>query len=705
MFVYRTRGVVAATLAVMGLGLGACDDPSQNTDLRPEGPPDVLAVLVFTDAVNGVFETATYCKPNDEKRPGLVGVGPLFVTEQICPENLSENAAPVDNAYPDGWYIRIMFDELLDPDIEALTPVIDEDTGEETGAFTASIAGTHPVKLECKNLAGAFVEIDYDGYYSPSGNRITWPLGPSLVIKPSDPELISTNSECQVTINDNVVDKSGVAVEATQRGPFKFTVAPIKVIAIDPPDDPEFDDPIDALQIYFDNPYIQFNTNVDLDSLCVDEDADGLCDDEKVFSITDVAHPSEGPGYCDVTFDPCGTAADCELLDATNNLCGRGFCGATGDACNKPTDCPTADDHCGTLYAYDYLQFGLSATEYGIGPPEPIETEHKYTMQFTQGAKLKDRCGRETTLGAPNVDDLTLVHFATNKFAPKTTPTSIVSGETASANKRLQFNFTNVLEGHDTASTTAPKPAVAVPPASVTAGAFTLSPMPQKLIGTCLTGFGGGCTLIDLLPTELLIIPSDGSGQLQLTGHLKINTEYTATLKAGTVIKDFYLKEYTVPEDKVVKWKTAAAIQMTGMTMRFTGQLFGIGNNGTVTKPTPTTTSDIRLAWNASMDPTTLDVTDIKVESLEGGAVPTLTTTSPTTGATLASGCGITSNATNHLGTCTLRLRGLFAPGTYKITLVKGAVFKDIYGTEYTQAADQSITVTIAEAPAATPCL
>jgi hypothetical protein len=138
---------------------------------------------------------------------------------------------------------------------------------------------------------------------------------------------------------------------------------------------------------------------------------------------------------------------------------------------------------------------------------------------------------------------------------------------------------------------------------------------------------------------------------------------------------------------------------MTGITMRFTGQLFGAGNNGTITKPTPTTTSDIRLAFNASMDPTTLDVADVRVEAVSGGALPTLAVAS-------SSGCGVfTTNPQNALGTCTLRLRGLFAPGTYTITLVKDAQFKDIFGTVYTQAADQTITVTVEEAPATPTCL
>ena len=110
MFVHRTFGVASATLGM--LALGACSDPELNTDLRTEGPPEVLAVLVATDASFMLYETATYCKPGDEFRPTLVGL-PDFTTLQVCPEDGDPD--PVVDAYPDGWYIRIMFDELLDP--------------------------------------------------------------------------------------------------------------------------------------------------------------------------------------------------------------------------------------------------------------------------------------------------------------------------------------------------------------------------------------------------------------------------------------------------------------------------------------------------------------------------------------------------------------------------------------------------------------
>ena len=191
MFAIRTHGVVAATLGV--LAVGGCTDPAQSTDLRPEGPPDVLAVTVLSDAATQLYETATYCKPNDPQRPSLVGL-PDFTTLQVCPADGSA-VDEMTSAYPDGWYVRVMFDELLDPSIETLTEIVDED-GMGTGTYEGSIADSHPVTLECvSSVTKTMTPVSYTGYYSPAGNRVTWPLGPSIVIKPNDPKSIATNTE------------------------------------------------------------------------------------------------------------------------------------------------------------------------------------------------------------------------------------------------------------------------------------------------------------------------------------------------------------------------------------------------------------------------------------------------------------------------------------------------------------------------------
>ena len=132
-------------------------------------------------------------------------------------DDVAAPASMVTDAYPDGWYIRVMFDELLDPDIEELEEIEDPDTGEGTGTYYGTIANTKPVTLECESINGGMVNVEYDGYYSPAGNQITWPLGPSLVIKPNHPELIATNKMCRVTLKENIVDKSGDKVPAVYR--------------------------------------------------------------------------------------------------------------------------------------------------------------------------------------------------------------------------------------------------------------------------------------------------------------------------------------------------------------------------------------------------------------------------------------------------------------------------------------------------------
>lgn len=235
----RTRGVIAVTLATCSLM--ACEDPVANTDLRPEGDPEVLSVLVMNDPADLVGETATFCKANDDKRPGFVAspVGGLVICDE---DDLSAGAEPVADAVPTdlsqggdgsgGWYVRVQFDELLDPNVEELLPIVDPATMMETGLFTGSIANTQPVILTCAGVA-----VDYDGYYSPSGNSVTWPLGPSLFVAPTDRTSIATGSDCTIEIKDVVTDKGGATVPSDQRGSggeYAFSIAPLALTKTSP---------------------------------------------------------------------------------------------------------------------------------------------------------------------------------------------------------------------------------------------------------------------------------------------------------------------------------------------------------------------------------------------------------------------------------------------------------------------------------------
>ena len=249
----RTQGHLAATACV--LLIGACSNPDEQTDLRPSGAPEVLTVLVSNDSAgDGILEGATFCKVNDDKRPTLVPANPDGPA-QVCPDDPSKGAPKVEDGVPLGWYVRIQFDELLNPDIEDLLPIPNSDL------LQGSLARTQPVILTCANA-----NVPYDGYYDPSGNSVTWPLGPSLFIAPTDDTAIPTGSDCTVMIKGDVVlDKDGEHVPAGQIGPYSFTLAPMDLVGTDPapPRDatkPNTVAPEDPL-------VISFNAQVDVNSL------------------------------------------------------------------------------------------------------------------------------------------------------------------------------------------------------------------------------------------------------------------------------------------------------------------------------------------------------------------------------------------------------------------------------------------------------
>lgn len=388
MFVDPIRGARGILVATAVFAAGACDDPAQNTDLRPDGPPEVLAVLVMNDAAGHLRETATYCAPNDNKRPGLVGL-PDFTTTQVCDDDMATPADMVADAYPDGWYIRVMFDELLDPDVEELEEIKDPNTGEGTGTYYGTLANTKPVKLECESVNGGMIEVEYDGYYSPSGNQVTWPLGPSLVIRPNHPELVATNKMCRVTLKDVIADKSGEKVPADQLGPYAFQIAPITPIFIDPEDDSE----VNAIQIYYDNVYVQFNTeNMDEASIACDDD-DGAGGTKCEFGITE-----EG-----------GAAID------------------------------DAD-----MYSYSLLPYGFTGAEYGFGPAVALKTGATYTFELREGGMVKDHCGVDSTFGAPSVAGQSKITFTTRAF--NYLSNAPANGDTSSPLRKLSVQFNNVVD-------------------------------------------------------------------------------------------------------------------------------------------------------------------------------------------------------------------------------------------------------------------
>ncbi len=120
------------SIAALSAGalLVGCAVPDLPTDLRKDGPPNVTTVTVMSDLRTGVdpgfpqgpldlsrlIETATHCRINDEKRPGLVGL-PTQKTTQVCPDDLGmpSPAEGSAEAAPPNWFVRVVFDKLLDP--------------------------------------------------------------------------------------------------------------------------------------------------------------------------------------------------------------------------------------------------------------------------------------------------------------------------------------------------------------------------------------------------------------------------------------------------------------------------------------------------------------------------------------------------------------------------------------------------------------
>lgn len=229
MLVYRST--VAGAIAVGALLVG-CAAPDQPTDLRKDGPPSVTSVVVMTDlstdadppaqstGASRLIETATYCRIGDEKRPGIVGL-PNITTTQVCPDDLTKAAVTDKTAegVPPAWYLRVVFDELLNPDVEELLPI---DPALPDGPKYGTLINTQPVGLKCEG-----VDIDYDGYYAPNGNKVSWPLGPHLFILPLDPGAAKTGSTCEVTLGAMVTNKRGEKV--ANGASFTFKIAPMEL--------------------------------------------------------------------------------------------------------------------------------------------------------------------------------------------------------------------------------------------------------------------------------------------------------------------------------------------------------------------------------------------------------------------------------------------------------------------------------------------
>ena len=219
-------------MAAIGVATVACDDGVRPSELNTEGPPRVLAVTVST--VQG--DLPTFCGAQE----GDYGAEKLPVACLAALEALEEGQAlpTVANAAPFGWQLRLVFNELLDADAV-----------ETISAGRGTLVETRPVVVECRQDETQELQpVDYDGYYDPSGNHLTNPPGPALIVhlpansNTGNPRLdafVATSSECRIEVEPGVEAKNGEAVSAAARGPFSFGIAPLAVVGTEPPDEAE----------------------------------------------------------------------------------------------------------------------------------------------------------------------------------------------------------------------------------------------------------------------------------------------------------------------------------------------------------------------------------------------------------------------------------------------------------------------------------
>lgn len=247
---FRTASTLLATAI---LALGACSDPELSSDLQDEGDPHVVEVNVYSEgSIFGLTdpsgfglllgEAATYCRPGQEFK----------VNSNYCPEARDDigepirgerEVAPIMDVVPYAqqfgsatfWHIRIIFDELLDPDVEDLV-----DDG--AGGFLGTLEDTQPVELTCGGDPVA-----YDGFYDPSGNWLTFPPGPALVIQATD-FVASSTADCELSIKSGAVtDKDGNEVPSDELGPYSFGIAPMTVYGTDPTDSGVAEEPTSGI--------------------------------------------------------------------------------------------------------------------------------------------------------------------------------------------------------------------------------------------------------------------------------------------------------------------------------------------------------------------------------------------------------------------------------------------------------------------------
>lgn len=228
--------------------VAGCTDEELQSELDTKGPPRVTVVTV--GGADG--EAAIYCPGEDADKISVVcfdGSG-----------NYSFDPATIPSAAPAGGFVRLAFNELLDPDRAEELVVVRDESGQPARdpygnpILRGTLVNTQPVLLTCNDEPVA-----YDGFYNPSGNHLSLPPGPSLVIRPLDP--IATEASCTIEVVQGetnagfgVFDKSGNPVSAEDRGPFTFQISPLAIAGALPGNEIEGVGPDEDIAVIFNAP-------------------------------------------------------------------------------------------------------------------------------------------------------------------------------------------------------------------------------------------------------------------------------------------------------------------------------------------------------------------------------------------------------------------------------------------------------------------
>ncbi len=236
----------------LAAGLIGCSAPASKTDLKPEGPPEVLQLFV-SERAGAATALGLAFNANPEYAVDVKGGGPNNDMANGCGDAFDEfgDDCKVTDAVTDPTQkMRIIFDELLNGStveefvcacagatpncpnmvISSLDPSKCADNPDTTadeasrwldvnndGMPDKAKLVTGIVTFFCDDTMLYSTAAD-DGFYNPSGNQLIpvatklAGLGPALVVTAK--QGLKTSAKCRITIGSNVTDKQGELVPA-----------------------------------------------------------------------------------------------------------------------------------------------------------------------------------------------------------------------------------------------------------------------------------------------------------------------------------------------------------------------------------------------------------------------------------------------------------------------------------------------------------